>query len=800
MPADDLVLNVRQIAGYPSANGVALATDDVLLQRGGLGGPYLAIAAENLVGTAMQTAVTPLQVGMLAPPDASGGQMFAQGMSTAMGGFWHQNAYFNAPQGEPYRIANGPAAVLDGDPTLGWRFYWGAAGGALTPIDWMMQLFISPTGYLTVGEQVLLARDPNAPMEAATAGWVQANTVTSFMGRTGAVNLWINDILAAGGAPLFSPVFGGCPRAPTPDESSNSSRIATTAFVQRNAVIYIQNLLDCHPFVFTFNGRSGEVVLTDADIEAALSGGTIAYAPLASPNFSGVPTAPTPPPTSSDGQIATTAFVMNAVTDSTTGVVTFNGRSGVVVLNAADLTAAGGAILASPAFTGVPTAPTAAPGNNSTQIATTAYVMAATGGGGSFAPLNSPAFTGVPTAPTAATATNTTQLATTAFVMNEINAVNAGVVSFNGRTGVVNLIANDISAAGGAILASPAFTGVPTAPTAAPATNSTQIATTAYVTSAISAIGGVSTFNGRQGAVVLTTADLNTVGGPFLPLVGGSTGPLTVSSPFTVSASTGSVNLYMGAAASGQPRNLNASLNGVLRWTMQLGNGAPESGGNVGSDFSLVSFADNGTTQLGSLVVTRANVNVGLSSNSPTVTLNKNSGTNGGSILIGGQTAGAQRWSLFLGNGGTESGNSAGSIYALQSFTDQQVVQTCCSATRNPNQMAFTNAIVNGSDARMKENIRPIADALAKVMALRGVTFNRITRPGHDEIGLIAQEVREVVPEVVEEMPPLDDAILRRAAPSGVLLGISYGELTALLIEAIKGLATKLEAVEARMT
>ena len=67
------------------------------------------------------------------------------------------------------------------------------------------------------------------------------------------------------------------------------------------------------------------------------------------------------------------------------------------------------------------------------------------------APLASPAFTGNPTAPTAAAGTNTTQIATTAFV-----------------TAAANLKAN---------IASPAFTGTPTAPTPSAGTRSTAIAT-----------------------------------------------------------------------------------------------------------------------------------------------------------------------------------------------------------------------------------------------------------------------------------------------------------------------------------
>jgi len=77
--------------------------------------------------------------------------------------------------------------------------------------------------------------------------------------------------------------------------------------------------------------------------------------------------------------------------------------------------------LLSPSFTGVPLAPTAASGTNTTQVATTAFVSAAIAIEDTIvalkAPLASPALTGTPTAPTAAGDTSTTQLATTAFVI-----------------------------------------------------------------------------------------------------------------------------------------------------------------------------------------------------------------------------------------------------------------------------------------------------------------------------------------------------------------------------------------------
>lgn len=68
--------------------------------------------------------------------------------------------------------------------------------------------------------------------------------------------------------------------------------------------------------------------------------------------------------------------------------------------------------LASPALTGTPTTPTPAPGDNSTKISSTAFVNTALT---PYAPLASPGLTGNPTAPTAAVGDNDTSIATTAF-------------------------------------------------------------------------------------------------------------------------------------------------------------------------------------------------------------------------------------------------------------------------------------------------------------------------------------------------------------------------------------------------
>jgi hypothetical protein len=185
------------------------------------------------------------------------------------------------------------------------------------------------------------------------------------------------------------------------------------------------------------------------------------------------------------------------------------GRTGTVIAQTGDYTVAqvtGAAPLASPALTGTPTAPTPSPGDNTTKLATTAFVTAAftappvtsvfgrTGAvvatSGDYtvgqvtgaAPLASPTFTGTPAAPTPTFGDNTTKLATTAFVQAAIPAT--GVVTFNGRSGTVIPVSGDYTVGqvtGAAPLASPALTGVPTAPTAAIGDSSSTIATTQFV-------------------------------------------------------------------------------------------------------------------------------------------------------------------------------------------------------------------------------------------------------------------------------------------------------------------------------
>ena len=85
-----------------------------------------------------------------------------------------------------------------------------------------------------------------------------------------------------------------------------------------------------------------------------------------------------------------------------------------------------------------------------------------------------------------------------------------------------------------------------------------------------------------------------------------------------------------------------------------------------------------------------------------------------------------------------------------------------------------TADVIAYSDRRVKENIITIGNPLEKIKELRGVTYNRIDIDDKSKkIGLIAQEVKEILPEVVEK----DDRDR---------YSVAYGNMVGLLIEGIK--------------
>lgn len=246
-----------------------------------------------------------------------------------------------------------------------------------------------------------------------------------------------------GAAPLASPGLTGIPTAPTAADGTLSQQIATTAFV-RNAMAAFglgitsgaqgqpnwpnASLNDCTGMS---SGRY-RTISTTTDMPAGFGTANVVDFSLRN----GV-----------DGQYQAVQTLISALNNRSVQRISTTGTSSNPTWSAWREVA----FTDSPAFTGTPTAPTAAPGTNTQQVANTAFVQAAVaalvasspaaldtlnelaaalGNDPNFAttmtnalatkaPLASPALTGIPTAPTAAQDTSTSQVATTSFVMNQ---------------------------------------------------------------------------------------------------------------------------------------------------------------------------------------------------------------------------------------------------------------------------------------------------------------------------------------------------------------------------------------------
>jgi hypothetical protein len=94
-----------------------------------------------------------------------------------------------------------------------------------------------------------------------------------------------------------------------------------------------------------------------------------------------------------------------------------------------------------------------------------------------------------------------------------------------------------------------------------------------------------------------------------------------------------------------------------------------------------------------------------------------------------------------------------------------------------------SGTITANSDKKLKENIQTIENALEKVLSLRGVEFDRKDSQEH-QIGVIAQEVEKIIPEVVY---------------GDETKSVAYGNLVGLLIEAIKEQQKQIEELKKKL-
>ena len=484
----------------------------------------------------------------------------------------------------------------------------------------------------TLGDQSDLATALNAKLETSTA----ASTYAALAGATftGEVATPASTVSSAG----FSIAPGTAPTSPTNGEIWNTGSdlqvriagvtetLAEQSWVTSQGYLTSSALTPYAPLAgATFTGLvstpasttttaglriahgaapttpvNGDVWTTTGGLFARINGGTQQYAPLGSTNtftgtntFSGATlsfgtsTAASTINIGTGATIAAATLTINVGTGATvsTGIKAVNiGTNGVA---GSTTTVTIGATLGTSTTTlnGTTNATTASADTNTTQIATTAFVVGQAGSATplvngtaavgtslryarqdhvhptdtSRAALASPTFTGVPAAPTAAVDTNTTQLATTAFVVGQASST-APVIDGTATVGTSLKYARadhvhptDTSRAP---LASPTFTGTPAAPTATAGTNTTQIATTAFVTSAVPTLatdaqvltGTATTAYIAPGPAGFFKAD------PRLRQIGPCNGSSISGSGAVTSASgqTYSREMYLGSLAAGR--------------------------------------------------------------------------------------------------------------------------------------------------------------------------------------------------------------------------------------------------------
>ena len=212
------------------------------------------------------------------------------------------------------------------------------------------------------------------------------------------------------------------------------------------------------------------------------------------------------------------------------------------------------------------------------------------------------------------------------------------------------------------------------------------------------------------------------------------------------------------------------SINSYLQLNIQN-----SSSGTVASS-DIVATANNGNES-----VNYVNLGINSSGNTSTGTLG---GANtaylystGNDFAIGNSTSGKDV--LFF-TGGTAASNEKLRVTsaAVQPGTDNAT--TLGTLTKRWSIVYAANGTIQTSDFRLKKNILPLQYGLNEVMQLVPVSYDWKDNSGTNKIGLIAQEVKKLIPQVVVGDETKEN------------LGMNYAELVPVLINAIKELKAEL--------
>ena len=282
--------------------------------------------------------------------------------------------------------------------------------------------------------------------------------------------------------------------------------------------------------------------------------------------------------------------------------------------------------------------------------------------------------------------------------------------------------------------------------------------------------GGITAVGG-EAVLVVTSSDVNTI--PATITTGDSNGILQVFGGGMGSGSRrgGQIDFVAGVAitdpgilifrtgtatgGTSQPEVARFSSSGNLG----IGSTNPTSKLTVQGNVLISGIATLGTIQISSGIITATTGVVTYYGDG-----SKLSGVSVGNVSITNDTS--TNGTFYVGMVSTTSGNLA----------NLNVSSTKLTFNPSTGNLVAGGTVTANSDERLKTNIKTIPNALEKVLSLRGVEYDRIDTGDH-QIGVIAQEVEKIIPEVVYPKQP---------SPDYETKSVSYQNIVGLLIEAIK--------------
>jgi len=176
------------------------------------------------------------------------------------------------------------------------------------------------------------------------------------------------------------------------------------------------------------------------------------------------------------------------------------------------------------------------------------------------------------------------------------------------------------------------------------------------------------------------------------------------------------------------------------------------------------------------------------------INLTNNNAQFGGDVLIAGNARAFRQnttstWSGNPGNGQGKMEYHSNRWYFVSGADSTEVARFRRSASDifvidNNGNVTASGTVTANSDIRLKDNIELIETPIEKLEKIRGVSFTRKDQDDKKKrhIGLIAQEVEKVLPELIQECDGIKS--------------VAYGNLTAVLIEAIKELKHEVDELK----